>query len=110
MDLDDTLTGPAVQDLWMLLSGDRENRTIQLGAVMEGYEQFEPFDRRELHLVEALRGLRMIHQAGWVLGRWADPAFPPAFPWIGEVRWWEDHVAALAEQAEHCDEPPLFVG
>lgn len=109
VDLDDCLTGPAVQDLWMLLSGDRETRAAQLGAVLEGYEQFETFDPRELHLVEALRGLRMLHHAGWIIGRWNDPAFPPAFPWIGEVRWWEDHVAALAEQVEECEAPPLAV-
>lgn len=109
VDLDDCITGPAVQDLWMLLSGDRDSRTGQLTAVLEGYRQFEVFDPRELHLVEALRGLRMVHQAGWVIGRWGDPAFPPAFPWIGEVRWWEDHVAALVEQAGECGAPPLAV-
>ena len=109
VDLDDCITGPAVQDLWMLLSGDRDNRTAQLAAVLEGYEQFERFDPRELHLVEALRGLRMVHQAGWVIERWADPAFPRAFPWIGEIRWWEDHVSGLAEQVEQCQEPPLAV-
>ncbi len=107
VDLDDCLTGPAIQDLWMLLSGDRTDRTIQLGALLEGYEQFSEFDPRELHLVEALRGLRMLHHAGWIIHRWQDPAFPAAFPWIGEARWWEDHVASLDEQAELCAEPPL---
>lgn len=107
VDLDDCLTGPAVQDLWMLLSGERDARTAQLAAVLEGYRQFEAFDPRELHLVEALRALRMLHHAGWIIHRWQDPAFPPAFPWVGEVRWWEEHVQALAEQVEACESPPL---
>jgi len=109
VDLDDCLTGPAVQDLWMLLSGDREDRTAQLLAVLEGYEQFSDFDPRELHLLEALRALRMVHHAGWIIARWDDPAFPAAFPWVGEARWWEDHVAALSDQIEACAEPPLSV-
>lgn len=107
VDLDDCITGPAVQDLWMLLSGDRPDRVIQLGALLEGYEQFFEFDPRELHLAEALRGLRMLHHAGWIIHRWQDPAFPAAFPWAAEARWWEDHVASLNEQAESCDAPPL---
>lgn len=107
VDLDDCITGPAIQDLWMLLSGERLDRVIQLGALLEGYEQFSEFDPRELHLVEALRGLRMLHHAGWIIHRWQDPAFPAAFPWAAEARWWEDHVQALTEQAEHCAEPPL---
>jgi Ser/Thr protein kinase RdoA (MazF antagonist) len=107
VDLDDCITGPAIQDLWMLLSGDRQDRIIQLGALLEGYEQFSEFDPRELHLAEALRGLRMLHHAGWIIYRWQDPAFPAAFPWAAEARWWEDHVASLNEQAEACDAPPL---
>lgn len=109
VDLDDCLTGPAIQDLWMLISGDRESRASQLARILDGYTQFREFDPRELHLIEALRGLRMLHQAGWILARWRDPAFPAAFPWIGEPRWWEDHVASLREQIAQCHEPPLAV-
>lgn len=109
VDLDDCLTGPAIQDLWMLLSGERDERAAQMAWVVEGYEQFRAFDARELHLVEALRGLRMLHHAGWVLARWTDPAFPAAFPWMGEARWWEEHVEALADQVAACAEPPLAV-
>lgn len=93
----------------MLLSGDRASRTAQMAHVLEGYRQFREFDTRELNLIEGLRGLRMLHHAGWILARWEDPAFPPAFPWIAETRWWEDHVEALVEQVEQCLEPPIEV-
>lgn len=109
VDLDDSLMGPAVQDLWMLLSGSRAEQTLQLSDILEGYEEFCEFSPRELHLVEALRTLRMIHYAGWVARRWQDPAFPPAFPWFDTPRYWEEHVLALREQAALLDEPPLVV-
>lgn len=107
LDLDDARTGPAMQDLWMLLSGDRERRQRQLGNLLEGYRQFYGFDPRELRLIEALRGLRLLRYAGWIAGRWHDPAFAHSFPWFAEPAWWYDHVQALAEQTEALDEPPL---
>ena len=107
VDLDDARTGPAVQDLWMLLSGEREDMSIQLDSVLEGYRQFRDFDPRELHLIEALRTLRQIHYAAWIARRWADPAFPAAFPWFDDQRFWQDHVLALREQIAAMQEGPL---
>jgi Ser/Thr protein kinase RdoA (MazF antagonist) len=110
VDLDDCRTGPAIQDLWMLLSGDRADMTAQLDAVVEGYRTFHDFDPRELHLVEPLRTMRMLHHSAWLAQRWTDPAFPAAFPWFGTQRYWQDQVLALREQAALLDEPPLQVG
>lgn len=107
VDFDDCRTGPAVQDLWMLLSGDRAAMNDQLGAVLEGYEDFFEIDRRELHLVEALRTLRMIHYEAWLARRWADPAFPAAFPWFNTQRYWQDQILDLREQVARLDEPAL---
>jgi Ser/Thr protein kinase RdoA (MazF antagonist) len=107
VDLDDACTGPAVQDLWMLLSGDRENRERQLRVVLEGYETFREFDRVELLLVEALRTLRMMHYAAWLARRWTDPAFPAAFPWFATQRYWQDHILELREQLGAMDEAVL---
>lgn len=107
VDLDDARMGPAVQDLWMLGSGDREEQTIKLAALLEGYRQFCDFDPRELALIEPLRSLRMMHYAAWLARRWADPAFPQAFPWFGTDRFWEDHVLSLREQLALLDEPAL---
>lgn len=107
VDLDDTRTGPPVQDLWMFLSGDREEQTPQLAALLEGYGEFRRFDARELHLIEALRSLRIIHYAAWLARRWADPAFPQAFPWFNSQRYWEEHILSLREQIALMQEPPL---
>jgi Ser/Thr protein kinase RdoA (MazF antagonist) len=107
VDLDDTRHGPAVQDLWMLLSGDREEQTPQLNAILDGYQSFRRFDARELHLVEALRSLRIMHYAAWLARRWDDPAFKSAFPWFYSPRYWEEHVLALREQVALMQEPPL---
>ncbi len=107
VDFDDACTGPAVQDLWMLLSGDREAMSAQLADVLEGYEQFRPFDRRELALIEPLRTLRMIHHAAWIGRRWADPAFPAAFTWFGTERYWQDQILGLREQVALMEEEPL---
>ncbi len=107
VDLDDCMMGPAVQDLWLFLSGSRDEMALQLGDLLEGYSRFMSFDARELHLIESLRTLRMLHYAGWIARRWADPAFPRAFPWFAETRYWEDHVLALREQRALLDEPPL---
>ena len=109
VDLDDCRTGPAIQDLWMLLSGDRHEMQGQLIDIMEGYELFNDFDHRELLLMEPLRTLRMIHYAAWLARRWEDPAFPLAFPWFNTDRYWEEQVLALREQAAKLDEPPLVI-
>lgn len=109
VDLDDCRSGPAIQDLWMLVSGDRMQQSIELSEIVEGYEEFFSFDRRELHLVEALRTMRMVHYAGWLASRWHDPAFPQAFPWFAEPRYWEEHILSLREQAAALDEPPLQI-
>jgi Ser/Thr protein kinase RdoA (MazF antagonist) len=109
VDFDDARMGPAMQDLWMLLAGDRAAMTQSLGAVLDGYEEFAEFDRRELHLIEALRTLRLIHYSGWLASRWDDPAFPAAFPWFGTQRYWQDRILELREQVALMDEPPLVV-
>lgn len=108
VDFDDSRTGPAVQDLWMLLSGERDAAARQLGALLDGYEQFTEFDRRELHLIEALRTLRLIHYAAWLAERWHDPAFPAAFPWFNTQRYWQDRILELREQIALMDEPPIY--
>jgi len=107
VDLDDARHGPAVQDLWMFLSGDRDEQTPQLTALLEGYQSFRQFDARELHLIEALRSLRIMHYAAWLARRWEDPAFKVAFPWFDSRRYWDDHVLALREQVALMMEPPL---
>lgn len=107
VDLDDCQTGPAVQDLWMLLSGDTTEMQMQLADVLEGYRQFMDFDLRELQLIEALRSLRMLHHAAWLAQRWEDPAFPIAFPWFGEARYWENLILSLREQLSSLQEPVL---
>jgi Ser/Thr protein kinase RdoA (MazF antagonist) len=107
VDLDDCLTGPAVQDLWMLLSGGQQNMRTELRDLLEGYEQFLPFDRGEITLIEPLRALRMIHYSAWLARRWHDPAFPQAFPWFAEPRYWEEHYRALDDQLAAVIGPPL---
>jgi len=107
VDLDDCITGPALQDLWMLLSGTRAEMSEQLTQLLEGYSQFCSFDRGELVLTESLRTLRMIHYAAWLARRWSDPAFPHAFPWFEEPRYWENHILALREQMSAIEEGPL---
>ena len=107
VDLDDCLTGPAIQDLWMLLAGGQEEMRTGLHDLLEGYEQFLPFDRGEIALIEPLRALRMIHYSAWLARRWHDPAFPQAFPWFAEPRYWEQHYRALEEQLTAVLNPPL---
>jgi len=109
VDFDDCRMGPAIQDLWMLLSGSREEMTQQLRDVLEGYEEFADFDRRELHLLEALRTLRLIHYSAWLAQRWDDPAFPLAFPWFNSQRYWQDRVLELREQVAAMQEGPLHL-
>ena len=110
VDLDDCAMGPRIQDLWMLLSGGATDQQRQWGEIVEGYQQFADFDYREMRLVEPLRALRMLHHAAWVSHRWTDPAFPRAFPWFGEERYWDGYVADLREQLNSIDEPPLLTG
>ncbi|MDH3319943.1 MAG: serine/threonine protein kinase [Betaproteobacteria bacterium] len=107
VDFDDARSGPAMQDLWMLLSGDRASMALQLGHVLEGYRPFYDFDRRELHLVEALRTLRLLHYSAWIARRWEDPAFPAAFPWFNTQRYWQDRILELREQIALMQEAPL---
>jgi Ser/Thr protein kinase RdoA (MazF antagonist) len=106
VDLDDCMTGPAVQDLWMLVSGDADDVSRQLGDLLDGYGQFVDFDTRELLLIEPLRTLRMLHYAAWLARRWDDPAFPRAFPWFEEPRYWERHILDLREQLAAMEQPP----
>jgi Ser/Thr protein kinase RdoA (MazF antagonist) len=107
VDFDDARSGPAVQDLWMLLSGDRAAMEEQLRAILGGYERFRLFDPRELHVVEALRTLRLVHYAAWLARRFDDPAFPAAFPWFNTQRYWQDRILELREQVAVLSEPPL---
>ncbi|MDH5437156.1 MAG: serine/threonine protein kinase, partial [Gammaproteobacteria bacterium] len=107
VDLDDTRMGPAIQDLWMLLSGDRHEMEQQLAKVLRGYVEFMDFNPAELNLIEALRTLRMIHYAAWLARRWGDPAFLQAFPWFNTQRYWEEHILQLREQMATMEEPVL---
>jgi Ser/Thr protein kinase RdoA (MazF antagonist) len=107
VDFDDARTAPAVQDLWMMLSGDRSRQTAQLSALMDGYTEFHDFDPRELRLIEALRALRMLHYSAWLAARWEDPVFPRTFPWFNTVRYWGEQILELREQLAALDEPPL---
>lgn len=109
VDFDDSRSGPALQDLWMLLSGERVDMSRQLADLLAGYEDFFEFDPRELHLLEALRTLRLLHYSAWLAMRWEDPAFPLAFPWFNSVRYWQDRILELREQVALMDEAPLWV-
>ncbi len=108
VDFDDSRSGPAIQDLWMLLSGERQERSAQLAILLAGYEDFFEFNPRELYLIEALRTLRLLHYSAWLARRWDDPAFPAAFPWFNTVRYWQDRILELREQIALMDEPPLW--
>lgn len=110
VDLDDCRMGPAVQDLWMLLNGERGQMTRQLDEILSGYEEFFDFDRRQFTLIEPLRTLRLIYYAAWLARRWEDPAFPMAFPWFNTVKYWEEQVLTLREQLLRMEEEPLQLG
>jgi Ser/Thr protein kinase RdoA (MazF antagonist) len=107
VDLDDARTGPAIQDIWMLLSGDADDMRKQLDDLLEGYETFFDFDYSSIQLIEALRTLRIMHYAAWIARRWKDPAFPLAFPWFDSPRYWEEHILSLREQAAALEQPPI---
>ena len=108
VDFDDSRMGPAIQDLWMMLSGERSDMVRQLSDILAGYEDFCDFDPRQLYLLEALRTLRLIHYSAWLARRWTDPAFPVAFPWFNTERYWQDRILELREQIALMDEAPLW--
>jgi Ser/Thr protein kinase RdoA (MazF antagonist) len=107
VDFDDARMAPAVQDLWMMLSGERPRQTAQLNALIKGYREFHVFAQRELRLIEALRALRMLHHSAWLARRWEDPMFPGTFPWFNTVRYWGEQIITLREQLAALAEPPL---
>ena len=109
VDLDDARNGPAIQDLWMLLSGERDEMATQLTDLIDGYRTFHDFDSRQLVLIEALRGLRMVYYSGWLARRWDDPAFPLAFPWFATRGYWQEQVHVLREQMDRIALPPLWL-
>jgi Ser/Thr protein kinase RdoA (MazF antagonist) len=110
VDLDDCLNGPRIQDLWMFLSGSADEQRGQWNEVMEGYSQFGALEPSELRLIEPLRAVRMLNHATWIAERWSDPAFPRAFPWAGQERFWEGYVGDLMQQNEVLDDPPMLTG
>jgi Ser/Thr protein kinase RdoA (MazF antagonist) len=110
VDFDDSRMGPAIQDLWMMLSGSPEEMKQQLNEVLLGYEDFYDFNPQELHLIEALRTLRLIHYSAWIASRWDDPAFKAAFIWFNAQQYWQDRILELREQIAAMDEPPVIVG
>lgn len=109
VDFDDCVQGPAMQDIWMLLSGEREEQLQQLESIRNGYEVFRPFPYHQLKWIEALRTIRLIKHTAWVVERWEDPAFPLAFPWFTGVQYWSSHILALREQLSALQEAPLFI-
>jgi len=109
VDFDDTMMGPAIQDLWMLLSGDRQTRLAQLAELIEGYNEFHDFNPAELVLIESLRTLRLMHYSAWLARRWDDPAFPHNFPWFNTGKYWAGHILELREQLAALDEEPLVL-
>jgi Ser/Thr protein kinase RdoA (MazF antagonist) len=110
VDFDDSRMGPAIQDLWMMLSGEQDEMQKQLNEILLGYEDFYDFNPRELHLIEALRTLRLIHYSAWLARRWDDPAFKVAFTWFNTQQYWQDRILELREQIALMDEPPLISG
>lgn len=107
VDFDDSRMAPAVQDIWMLLSGSREQQGIQLNRILDGYFEFNDFDMAELRLIEVYRTLRIIHYSAWLARRWEDPAFPHSFPWFNTSRYWEEHILELREQFSALNEPSI---
>ena len=107
VDLDDCRSGPAIQDLWMMLSGDRQQQSIQMETLVEAYEEFCDFDNAQLALIEPLRAMRMVHYMAWLTKRWQDPAFPQAFPWFADGKYWEQQILGLKEQLSALQEAPL---
>ena len=108
VDLDDSLMGPAMQDIWMLLSGTEHQMVAELHLILRGYREFHDFNMNEIRLVEALRALRMIQYSGWLASRWNDPAFPLAFPWFNTVHYWQEQLQNLNEQSYLLDQNDLL--
>ncbi len=109
VDLDDCRSGPAIQDIWMLISGNMDQKKRQLTELIEGYEEFHNFNLSELKLIETLRTMRLMHYAAWLARRWHDPAFPHAFPWFNTERYWAEHIQELKEQLFELDEKPILL-
>ncbi|EMP56044.1 serine/threonine protein kinase [Marinobacter santoriniensis NKSG1] len=109
VDLDDCRSGPAIQDMWLLLNGEDNERGAQLGELLEGYEMFRDFNRRERHLIEPFRCYRQIAHCAWLAKRWDDPAFPRFFPWFGQARFWSDQILALREQISALQSPAISI-
>lgn len=107
VDLDDCRSGPAIQDLWMMLSGDRHQQTLQMDTMVEAYSEFCDFDHKQLLLIEPLRAMRMVHYMAWLSKRWQDPAFPQAFPWFADPKYWEQQILSLKEQLSALREPSI---
>ena len=107
VDLDDCRMGPAIQDLWMLLSGTNDEMSLQLRSILKGYETFFEFDPAEISLIESLRTLRVLHYSAWLARRWDDPAFPQHFPWFDSPRYWEEQMLTLREQVERLQLPSI---
>ncbi|UAA38368.1 serine/threonine protein kinase [Paraneptunicella aestuarii] len=107
VDLDDCRNGPAMQDIWMMLSGDKQQQILQLDTLLNAYEEFHEFDTAQLSLIEPLRAMRMVHYMAWVENRWQDPAFPRAFPWFADDKYWEQQILSLKEQFSALHEEPL---
>jgi Ser/Thr protein kinase RdoA (MazF antagonist) len=110
LDFDDAMLGPAVQDLWLALPGRDAAATALRERLLDGYVQFRAFDRRELALIEPLRGLRMIHYAAWLARRWHDPIFPLHWPQFGSEEAWERETIDLEEQAEAVERDARELG
>jgi Ser/Thr protein kinase RdoA (MazF antagonist) len=109
VDFDDARIGPPIQDLWMMLSGDREDQQKQLSKILEGYQDFCHFDTRQVRLIEPLRSLRLMYHSAWIARRWQDPAFPRAFPFFNTERYWSNHILDLREQWSKLSEPTLEI-
>ena len=107
VDLDDCRQGPAIQDLWMMLSGDRQQQLLQLDTILMGYEEFYSFEHNQLSLIESLRTMRMVNYISWLCKRWQDPAFPRSFPWFNTEKYWEQQILMLKEQMSALQQPPL---
>lgn len=107
VDLDDARNGPAVQDLWMLLNGDKAERRMQLETIIEAYEEFSEFKTDEIALIEPLRAMRMVYYLAWLIRRWDDPAFPKNFPWLTGEDYWHRQTLTFIEQVKVLQEPPL---
>ena len=107
VDLDDCRMGPAIQDLWMMLSGDRQQQLLQLDTLLSGYEEFFEFETKQFALIESLRTMRVVNYMAWLCKRWQDPAFPHSFPWFNTERYWEEQILMLKEQMSALQQPPL---